>query len=249
MSNSASSNRRLAGTAGLITGVLALGLILSACASGSDRMAAAADAEPGRAPITSDTCGWDGTAGSIFAQADAKVTELDLNAMATEVAGREATVSTTKARQLNLHPLPGPTAADPTDALGLPSATVVYSLAVVVPEIGPDALTWNLQLAYTGLCFNDAVIHPSPWFGSAGAQAPELELAAALAAADTFRAANPDQYPANFGLAGVALQESTTAPPDFGLLRWYVNYSNPDNPNELRIVAVYMDGRTINPVG
>ncbi|MFM8350306.1 MAG: hypothetical protein ACKN9D_04485, partial [Actinomycetales bacterium] len=76
MANSASSNRRLAGTAGLITGVLALGLILSACASGSDRMAAAADAEPGRAPITSDTCGWDGTAGSIFAQADAKVTEL-----------------------------------------------------------------------------------------------------------------------------------------------------------------------------
>jgi len=231
-----------------LAGLLSLGLVATGCSSGSDRQAAA-DIEPGRVPITSDTCGWDGTASSIWAQADAKITELDLNAMATEVAGQAATVSNTKARQLNLQPLPGPTAADPTDALALPAATVVYSLAVVLPDTGPDGFTWNLQLAYTGLCFNDAVIHPSPWIGSAGAQAPELELAAALEAANAFRAANPEQYPDNFGLAGVALQESTTAPPDFGLLRWYVNYSNPNNPAELRIVAVYMDGRTINPVG
>jgi hypothetical protein len=40
------------------------------------------------------------------------------------------------------------------------------------------------------------------------------------------------------------LMQATTAPPDFGRLRWYVNYDN--GMGGLSILAVYMNG-TVTP--
>ena len=37
------------------------------------------------------------------------------------------------------------------------------------------------------------------------------------------------------------LMQATTAPPDFGKLRWYVNYE--PAPGSLQILAVYMNGK------
>ena len=222
--------------------IIASGALLAGCSSSSS------SAEPGRQAADGSTCDWDGTSGSILQAGDATVATLDLAAMASEAAGFDVTIlKAPKARELDQFADPGPTAASATDPMGVPRARLVYSLQVGLPNGNEN--TWSLQLAYTGLCFNDATIHLTPWLGSTGVTAPELELGAALAAAEEFRAANPDAYPAGFQLSSVNLMQSTTAPPDFGLLRYYVNYADPANPNVQNVVSVYMDGSTVDPIG
>lgn len=222
--------------------IIAGAVALTGCASQSS------SGEPGRQAADGSTCDWDGTSAAILQAGDATIATLDLAAMASEAAGLDVTIlKAPKARELDQFADPGPTAASATDPMGVPRARLAYSIQVGLPN--GNEHTWSLQLAYTGLCFNDATIHMSPWVGSTGVTTPELELEAALAAAEDFRAANPDAYPANFQLASVNLMQSTTAPPDFGLLRYYVNYADPANPNVQNVVSVYMDGRVINPRG
>lgn len=201
----------------------------------------------GRMAGGSSTCDWDGTAGAILKAGDAKVATLDLAAMASRVAGREATIlDAPQARELDLNAEPGPTAASAQDPMGLSRAVLAYAMTVGLAD-NPVAGA-SLQLSYTGLCFNDATVTLSPWGGSTGVLAPSLELAAALKVADDYRAGNPAMYPDQLPLESVNLMQATTAPPDFGLPRYYVNYGDPAT-GDLQIVAVYMDGRAANPIG
>ncbi len=219
--------------------IIAGGALLAGCSSQSS------SAEPGRQAADGSTCDWDGTSGSILQAGDATLATLDLAAMASEAAGEDVTIlEAPTARELDQFADPGPGAEAVEDPMSVPRANLIYSLAVGLPD-GTER-TWSAQLSFSGLCFNDATIHMSPWVGSVGVKAPELELAAALKAANDFRAANPDMYDASYLLGSVNLMQSTTAPPDFGLLRYYVNYLDPSTGAQ-QIVAVYMDGRTINP--
>lgn len=193
------------------------------------------------------TCGWDGTAASILQAGDAEVATLDLAAMASDAAGQEATIiDGPQARELDLFADPGPTATSALDPMGLSRGILTYALTVGLAGSPPAGA--SLQLTYSGLCLADANFMLSPWSGSTGVAAPSLELAAALQAADDFRAQNPDLYPDQLPLQSVNLMQATTAPPDFGLLRYYVNYGDPSS-GDLQIVSVYMDGRTIDPIG
>ena len=205
-------------------------------------------AEPGRQAADGQTCDWTGTGGSILDASNAALSTLDLNAMASEAAGVDVTVTgDPKARELDLFAEPGPTAPSATDPMGLSRAEVTYSMTVQLPD--GNTRVWSVQNSLSGLCFNDATVHMSPWVGSTGVTNPTLELGAALEAADKFRAANPDVYNPGYAVVSANLLQATTAPPDFGLPRWYINYADPANPMALEIVAVYMDGKAINPRG
>jgi hypothetical protein len=81
----------------------------------------------------------------------------------------------------------------------------------------------------------------SAWVGSTGTDKP-LKVGAnkALKLAQEYRKKHSADYPLDEPLVMMNLMQATTAPPDFGKLRWYVNYDN--GMGGLSIIAVYMDG-------
>ena len=62
----------------------------------------------------------------------------------------------------------------------------------------------------------------------------------ALKLAQEYRQKHSGDYPLDEPLVMMNLMQATTAPPDFGKLRWYVNYDN--GMGGLSILAVYMNG-------
>ena len=62
--------------------------------------------------------------------------------------------------------------------------------------------------------------------------------------AQEYRQKHSGDYPLDEPLVMMNLMQATTAPPDFGKLRWYVNYDN--GAGDVAILTVYMDG-TVKP--
>ena len=71
------------------------------------------------------------------------------------------------------------------------------------------------------------------------------DMGEALKLAQEYRQKHSGDYPLDEPLASMNLMQATTAPPDFGKLRWYVNYDN--GMGGLSILAVYMNG-TVKPI-
>lgn len=215
-------------------------LTLTAC-GGFDASRSAAPATSATSATSTDGpgCGWTGDVNPLIAAADKEFAALDLDALAAEYYGEGAQVTASGRREVDVMPAQG-TSADPVDASALTANRAVYSIHVALPS--GHTPTGNLRLNFDGLCFQDVKVSTQVWIGTTGYDTPAITLADALAKAQQWREANPDEIDLQAPLAGAALLQPTTAPPDFGLLRWYVNYQV--SPTVTQVIAVYMDGTT-----
>ena len=99
-------------------------------------------------------------------------------------------------------------------------------------------------MRFDGLCFRTTVVVNDVWVGSTGTDRPlKVNANKALKLAQDYRKAHSADFPLDQPLVMMNLMQSTTAPPDFGKLRWYVNYSN--GMGGLSIIAVYMNGDVV----
>ncbi len=98
---------------------------------------------------------------------------------------------------------------------------------------GGTEFTASAQVRFDGLCYRTTVVVDSPWVGSIGTDKP-------LKLAQEYRKKDVADFPLDEPLVMMNLMQATTAPPDFGKLRWYVNYDN--GAGGLSILAVYMNG-------
>ena len=132
-----------------------------------------------------------------------------------------------------------PTTTKPTSAATLTRNYVAYNLQIVGAS-GEE--TVSAQVRFDGLCYRTTVVVDSPWVGSTGTDKP-LKVSAnkALRLAQEYRRNHQADYPLGQPLNSMNLMQATTAPPDFGKLRWYVNYDN--GAGGLNILAVYMNGK------
>lgn len=190
-----------------------------------------------------DLCGWSGDVAPLMAKADKQVTKPSVTAKVTAYFGQGAEITSYTRMEVDLYGDPATT--KPTKPVTLTDNRVTYNLQV---SYGTDQeATVSVQMRYTGLCKKTAVFKPGPWVGSTGTDKPlKVNAAQALALAQAYRKAHTDAYPLDQPLFSMNLMQSTTAPPDFGKLRWYVNYDN--GVGGLNILAVYMDG-TVSPTG
>lgn len=210
---------------------------LSATAFAFAPQIAMAGATPG------DLCGWSGNVTPLMAKADTQVTKDNVTAKVKAYYGKNAEITTYTRMEVDL--LGNPATTKPTDPRTLTDNRVTYNLQVTY---GTDSeATASVQMRYDGLCKRTAVFKPGPWVGSTGTDKNlKVNAKQALRLAQEYRKAHSDTYPLDYPLFSMNLMQSTTAPPDFGKLRWYVNYDN--GAGGLEILAVYMDG-TVSPTG
>lgn len=185
-----------------------------------------------------DTCGWTGDVVPLMTSADQKVMTLNLDRLVRKEFGAKSTVSRVSPLEVGLlsH---DPGAASPTDAAALIDNTVAYRVIVSAP--GRDDRSASLQLRYRGLCYRTAELVPMPQVGSLGVQAPAISAKKALRLAQEFRLGHSDRFPLENPLIGLELMRATSAPPDFGKLRWFASYETA--PGVEQVLAIYMNGR------
>ena len=188
-------------------------------------------------------CGWSGNVTPLMERADSKVRSKKVTARIKEKFGADATVKTYTRMEVDLQAAPGAT-TKPTNAATLTRNYVSYNIQVV--DGGSSSFTASAQVRFDGLCYRTTVVVDSPWVGSTGTDKP-LKVSAnkALKLAQEYRKKHSAAYPLDEPLASMNLMQATTAPPDFGKLRWYVNYDN--GMGGLSILAVYMNG-TVVPI-
>ena len=224
--NLARGSRILAVTAAL---ALAVGLAPAGVAQAT---------EPTRAK--DKDCGWSGNVIPLMERADAKVRSKKVAERVQEKFGQGATVKTYTRMEVDLQAAPGATTR-PTNAATLTRNYVSYNLQVVD---GTSEYTASAQVRFDGLCYRTTVVVDSPWVGSTGTDKPlKVNANKALKLAQQYREKHSGDYPLSEPLASMNLMQATTAPPDFGKLRWYVNYDN--GMGGLTILAVYMNGTVI----
>jgi hypothetical protein len=190
----------------------------------------------------SDLCGWSGKVAPLMAKADRQVRVPRVTERVLAAFGPGASIVEYRRMEVDLKATdPGTTKA--TDARTLTRNFVTYNLQVVHDG---NRSTASAQVRFDGLCFRTTVVVFEGWAGSSGTDKP-LKVSAnkALRLAQEYRKAHPDDYPLDEPLVMMNLMQATTAPPDFGKLRWYVNYDN--GTGRFSIIAVYMDG-TVKPV-
>lgn len=185
-----------------------------------------------------DTCGWTGDVVPLMAAADKKVTTLNLNRLVRQEFGASSSVSRVSPLEVSLLPH-APVAPSPTDATALIEGTVSYRVIVSAP--GKDDRSASLQLAYRGLCYRTATLRPMAQVGSLGVEKPAISAKGALRLAQDYRAGHSDRFPLDNPLIGLALMRATSAPPDFGKLRWFASYETA--PGVRQVLAIYMNGR------
>ena len=155
--------------------------------------------------------------------------------------GPGVTVGSYTRMEVDLEAAPGATTR-PRDPATLTRNHVTYNLALNTSGGGTTA---SVQMRYSGLCKVTAVFVPQPWVGSTGTDQPlRVSAKKALRLAQEYRVKN--DLPRSEPLVMMNLMQSTTAPPDFGKLRWYVNYQT--STGGLTILAVYMNG-TVSQTG
>jgi hypothetical protein len=198
-------------------------------------------APAGVAQAKEKDCGWSGNVVPLMERADRKVRSPQVIERIQERFGADATVKSYTRMEVDLLAAPGAT-TKPTNAATLTNNRVSYNLQVVD---GGSEFTASAQVRFDGLCYRTTVVVESPWVGSTGTDKP-LKVGAnkALKLAQEYRQKHSGDYPLDEPLVMMNLMQATTAPPDFGKLRWYVNYDN--GMGGLSILAVYMDG-TVTP--
>lgn len=208
-------------------------------AAGLGAMAIAVALVPaGVAQAKSPTCNWNGNVQPLIAKADKQVRDVDIAAKAEPFYGPGVTVLSYTRMEVDLKAAPGATTT-PLNPATLTRNFVTYNVQLDVP--GASQATASVQMRYDGLCLGTAVFEPMPWVGSTGTDRPlKVSAKQALRLAQKYRVQKG--LPLGEPLVMMNLMQSTTAPPDFGKLRWYVNYDN--GAGGLTILAVYMD-RTV----
>ena len=188
-------------------------------------------------------CGWNGNVMALMMKADKQVKKVDVATELEPYYGAGVMVTGYDRKEVDLNAT-DPASTNPKRAKTLTRNLVTYNLAVVTAQ-GATA-TASVQLRYAGLCWRSAQVVPEPWVGSTGTSKP-LKVSAnkALKIAQAYRIKHQDAFPLDQPLVMMNLMQSTTAPPDFGKLRWYVNY---DVGGALNILAVYMNGKVV-PIG
>ena len=199
-------------------------------------------APSGAAQAKEKDCGWSGNVVPLMEKADRKVRSEQVTARIQEKFGAGASVKSYTRMEVDLLAAPGST-TKPTHAATLTNNHVTYNLQVVD---GGSEFTASAQVRYDGLCYRTTVVVGSGWVGSTGTDKP-LKVSAnkALRLAQEYRQKHSGDYPLDEPLVMMNLMQATTAPPDFGKLRWYVNYDN--GMGGLSIIAVYMNG-TVKPI-
>ena len=194
-------------------------------------------APAGVAQAKEKDCGWSGNVVPLMERADRKVRSPQVIERIQERFGADATVKSYTRMEVDLLAAPGAT-TKPTNAATLTNNRVSYNLQVVD---GGSEFTASAQVRFDGLCYRTTVVVESPWVGSTGTDKP-LKVGAnkALKLAQEYRQKHSGDYPLDQPLVMMNLMQATTAPPDFGKLRWYVNYDN--GMGGLSILAVYMNG-------
>ena len=197
----------------------------------------------GAAHAKEELCGWSGDIAPLLAKADRKVTSKQVAARIRDKFGADATVKAYTRMEVDLQAGPG-TPTKPTNAATLTRNYVSFNLQVV--DGGNSSFTASAQVRFDGLCYRTTLVVDSPWVGSTGTDKP-LKVSAnkALKLAQEYRKKHSAAYPLDEPLASMNLMQATTAPPDFGKLRWYVNYDN--GMGGLSILAVYMNGK-VKPI-
>ena len=187
-------------------------------------------------------CNWKGNVIPLMEKADRQVLKVDVAAALEPYFGPDLVAQNFTRREVDLKVKPGATSS-PTSAKTLTDNYVTYNFTVVMPT--GNSTIESVQMHYAGLCWRDEVVAPEPWVGSTGTDKP-LKVSAnkALKLAQQYRTEHQQDFPLDEPLDSMNLMQSTTAPPDFGKLRWYVNY---DNGPGLTILAVYMDG-SVEPI-
>ena len=189
------------------------------------------------ASAAADSCGWSGSVDPLIAKADRRVTRMDFTPDVVSAYGKGAQVSAISRLEVDLA---APTVGEvrPTDAAGLTSNAVMYRLTVTTTG-GADEIA-PVALRFTGLCYRSASFQPRSWVGTVGFEEPAIDAPRALRLAEKFRRAHADRFPRENPLAGMQLMQATTRPPDFGKLRWFVDYEVA--PGVKQTLAVYMNG-------
>ena len=199
-------------------------------------------APAGVAQAKEKECGWSGNVIPLMEKADRKVRSKQVSARIQDKFGADATVKTYTRMEVDLQSAPG-TPTKPTNAATLTRNYVSYNIQVVD---GGSEFTASAQVRFDGLCYRTTVVVDSPWVGSTGTDKPlKVNANKALKLAQEYRQKHSGDYPLDEPLASMNLMQATTAPPDFGKLRWYVNYDN--GMGGLSILAVYMNG-TVVPI-
>lgn len=186
-------------------------------------------------------CGWNGNVVPLLERAERRVSSPQLTARIKDRFGPDATVTTYARMEVDLYSVPGrPT--KPMSAATLTRNHVTYNLLVTA---GGTQISASAQVRFNGLCHRTTVIVNEPWIGSTGTD-QKLRISAnrALKLAQDYRRKHADAYPLDQPLYSMNLMQATTVPPDFGKLRWYVNYAN--GMGGVNVLAVYMDG-TVRP--
>ena len=194
----------------------------------------------GAAQAKEKDCGWNGNVIPLMERADSKVRSKKVTERVQEKFGQGATVKTYTRMEVDLQAAPGAT-TKPTNAVTLTRNYVSYNLQVVD---GSSEYTASAQVRFDGLCYRTTVVVDSPWVGSTGTDKPlKVNANRALKLAQEYRQKHSGDYPLEEPLASMNLMQATTAPPDFGKLRWYVNYDN--GMGGLSSLAGYMNGTVI----
>ena len=186
-------------------------------------------------------CGWSGNVIPLMEKADRKVRSDRVLERIQALYGSDATIKSSTRMEVDLLAAPGST-TKPTDAATLTSNRVSYNLQVMD---GSTEFTASAQVRFDGMCYRTTVVVDSPWVGSTGTDKPlKVNANKALKLAQEYRKKHVADFPLDQPLVMMNLMQATTAPPDFGKLRWYVNYDN--GAGGLSILAVYMNG-TVTP--
>lgn len=198
--------------------------------------APAASAAP--APGKDKLCGWTGNVVPLMERADRLVRNPRVLTRVQALYGANATITAYTRMEVDML-ASNPAATKPMDARTLTDNRVSYNLAV---SFGGSEAVASAQVRFDGLCYRTTVVVNEAWVGSTGTDKPlKVNANKALTLAQDYRKAHSADFPLDEPLVMMNLMQATTAPPDFGKLRWYVNYSN--GMGGLSILAVYMNGR------
>ena len=184
-------------------------------------------------------CGWTGDVIPLMAKADRRVRSERVTEQIKSRMGDNAKILSYKRMEVDLLAGKGDETR-PTKASTLTNNKVSYNIQV---KSGGEESTISAQVRFFGLCYRTTVVVEDAWVGSTGTdQALTVSADEALKLAQAYRKKHSDEFALDAPLVMMNLLQATTAPPDFGKLRWYVNYSVGGGTG-LQILAVYMNGK------
>ena len=187
-------------------------------------------------------CGWTGDVIPLMQKADRRVRSERVTEQIKARMGENAKIVSYTRMEVDLLAQKGDKTS-PTTALTLRNNRVAYNIMV---KSGGKESVISAQVRFYGLCYRTTVVVQSAWVGSTGTDKPlTVNANEALKLAEAYRKKHSADFPLDAPLVMMNLMQATTAPPDFGKLRWYVNYDN--GMGGLSILAVYMDG-SVSPI-